>query len=178
MKNAIISIKGAGRKANGSPWLLAIYQKATNYFGERRLLFWFLRLSQDCRILINVTIILMIVTTIPVTPMTVSDIISCTFHSYFPYVSPPQIHIREVLKMYSFWQKVNRLPFRPTLVIIIRKWDWKVNIILIINYCFWHIYFQFLDLFPDDRIRKTVKEILEKSKRRKEHKKPNQRIAK
>ena len=33
---------------------------------------------------------------------------------YFPIVSPPKI--LEVLKMYSFWQKVNHLPFveRPT----------------------------------------------------------------
>ena len=29
---------------------------------------------------------------------------------YFPYVSPPLT--LEVLKMYSFWQKANRLPFR------------------------------------------------------------------
>ena len=34
----------------------------------------------------------------------------CTFPFIFHNVPPPKI--QEVLKMYSFWQKANRLPFR------------------------------------------------------------------
>lgn len=59
-------------------------------------------------ILMIVTIILTTVTTIPTIPTIVSIIISFTFRE-FSIVSPPKI--LEALKMYSFWRKVNRLPF-------------------------------------------------------------------
>ena len=68
--------------------------------------------------LIIVTTMLMIVTIIPTIPRTISNIISCTFRIFSIMY---HLRIQEVLKMYSSWQKVNRLPFRaaPVKIIII-----------------------------------------------------------
>ena len=79
-------------------------------------------------ILISVAIILMIVTTIPITPMIVSGIISCTFHFIFHYVSPPKYR---KFSNVVIWQKVNRLPFRAAPVNIIINAGNAVNVILI-----------------------------------------------
>ena len=66
-------------------------------------------------ILMVVTIILIIVTMIPITLTATSNINYVPF-TLFPIVSPPLI--LEALKMQTFWRKANRYPFEITLIFV------------------------------------------------------------
>ena len=93
---------------SGSPWFIVTYQKSNSFLGRAVafLMFMFLvglpdtdksnNYADNCY-------------------HNTGDAYNCFQHHilylslYFPYVYLP---FMEVLKMYSFWRKVNRLPFR------------------------------------------------------------------
>ncbi len=79
-------IQRALRKANGSPWFLVTYQKATYCFGERRLLFWFSLFLLFCHMLIHVVKILTSVTKF-----------SSIWYRCFPFISSTNWKLFELL---------------------------------------------------------------------------------